>query len=89
MANTSEKHWSFVDGKRVAMDKKITTVLSTVTESWIKDFKLMQTGLQMKLSAHSITAGVKKNTRKLTVGCWERQVSPSPHLLSARQARDL
>lgn len=89
MASTSEKHRSFVDGKRVAMDKKITTVLSTVTESWIKDFKLMQTGVQMKLSAHSIAAGVKKNPRKLTAGCWEHQVSPNPHLLSARQARDL
>lgn len=71
------------------MDKKITTVLSAVTESWIKDFKLVQTGLQMKLSAHSITAGVKRDTRELTAECWGHQVSPSPHVLSSRQARDL
>lgn len=43
MVSTSEKHQSFVGGKRVAMDREITTVLSTVIESWIKDFKMVQT----------------------------------------------
>lgn len=49
MVSTSEKHQSFVGGTRVVIDREITTVLSTVTKNWIKDFKLVQTGLQMKL----------------------------------------
>lgn len=49
MVSTSEKHQSFVGGTRVVIDREITTDLSTVIENWIKDFKLVQTGLQMKL----------------------------------------
>lgn len=89
MVSTSEKHQSFVGGKRVAMDREITTVLSTVIESWIKDFKMVQTGLQMKLlPPNSITAGVWRH-QGTRWGYWGHQVSPRPHLLSTRQARDL
>lgn len=71
------------------MDKKITTVLSAVTESWIKDFKLVQTGLQMKLSTHSITAGVKRDTRELTAECWGHQVSQSSRSVFSASKRSL
>lgn len=88
MVSTSEKHQSFVGGKRVAMDREITTVLSTVIESWIKDFKMVQTTDETARPPNSITAGVWRH-QGTRWGYWGHQVSPRPHLLSARQARDL
>lgn len=82
MVSTGEKHQSFVGGKRVAGDKEITIVLSAVTESWIKDFRLLQTGLQMKLSAHAITAGVKRDTCSGVLGA-SGLSQPSPSVCPA------